>query len=298
MHTVMARHSVVLRLVFAAVLLGCIGCNSMNGSMNNQVGITYYRQGNYSMARDEFQRAAANDPWNADYIGNAATAMKRQGDLVGAERTYRQALNVDPGHQTSNHGLALLMKEQGRTDEANSLLAGWINEQPYSAEPYIEAAWLKRETGDVAGTEQLLLQALRAKPNDYIATAQLGQLYQDTDQPERAAAMYQRSLHAKWNQPEVQSRLTQLQRPYASGASTAAVPRSPTPVAPFSVTAAPRSPTLNSQLGPQSALTPRGETAIPVGQPLPVGSTFNSSGENADPAHTMNSNEGDFVEPH
>src|SRR5437588_748520 len=83
-------------------------------------------------------RAAANDPWKVDYIHNAAAAMKRQGDVAGAERMYRQALAVDPGHQPSYHGLALMLKEQGRSSEAAELLQGWVEQQPYSAEPYIE----------------------------------------------------------------------------------------------------------------------------------------------------------------
>ena len=199
------------------LFLACVspllaGCNGMHGFANNQIGTAYYKQGNYAMARSEFQRAVANDPYNADYVYNLATSRKRQGDMAGAEQSYRQAMAMDPSHQPTYHGLALMLKEQGRTNEAVDTLQTWLDTQPYSPEPYVEMAWLKREMGDIAGSEQLLLGALKVKPNDSVATAHLGQLYQDTNQPDRAIAMYRRSLYTRWYQPEVKSRLATLEQ--------------------------------------------------------------------------------------
>lgn len=292
MRTVMAR-LLAPGLLAAGSILALAGCNTMNGGLNNQFGTAFYSQGNFTVARDEFQRAVANDPYNADYIHNLATAMKRQGDIAGAERTYRQAIDLDPGHQPSYHGLALLLKEQGRTDEAVALLEGWVDQQPYSAEPFIEMAWLKRELGDIAGTEGLLLSALRVKPNDYVATAQLGQLYQDTNQPDRALAMYRRSLQNRWYQPEVQSRVAQLQRhsvgyfgaPAAYGAQAYLGP------APYAY-AAPAQPAL----GRVAAGIPIATAPVIIGQPLPVDSTM----ADGDPAHATDAigSEAPLVEPH
>ena len=224
-----SRRLVALRwAIIATVATALCGCNLMTGLWKNTSGARYFQEGNYSLARDEFRRAILQDPSNPDYWHNLATAMKKQGDLAGAERIYRKALLINPSHQPSYHSLAQLLLEEGRQAEAMDLMQTWAATQPYLAESHIELAWMQREMGDLASAEQSLLQALKIQPNHPIALAHLGQLYQDTGQTDRALAMYRRSLATNWFQPEVQSRVAALgyspatlmaQAPRAGGAS-------------------------------------------------------------------------------
>lgn len=236
--------------LLAFALLALAGCNPMAAWTNNESGKAFYRAGRYAEAREEFRRAAADSP-NPDYIHNYATAARRTGDYTAAEQAYRQALNLDPAHQPSYHGLAVALKDTGRAEEAHSLLSSWAASQPYSEKAYIEMAWLQREMGDHTGAERSLAQALRIKPGHPLALANLGQIYEETGRGPLAVAAYQKSLSSDWNQPQVASRIARLQ---ASGGSAATT----------TIAAAPGGSIIAGAAPPQVASLPYGSSSGPV----------------------------------
>ena len=276
------------------------GCNSMNGVVMNDSGRAYYERGNYTMARQEFQRAIADDPDNADYIANLAATMKKSGDFAGAEQTYRHAMSVDPEHQPSYHGLAQMMHEQGRSAEAHDMLDTWAFTQPYNASPHVELAWLSRETGDRAGAEKSLQHALKINPKHPTALANLGQVYQDQGRPQQAMAYYKRSLNSAWRQKDVQKRLAGLENQYTPNPRRRQIVQNgatgqpmvvhrfqmPTVAAP-TVVAQP-GPVIN---GPQLGAVPSPVTGVPTPvvagspQPTPAIQLAQPVFEDPDPAH-------------
>jgi hypothetical protein len=106
----------------------------------------------------------------------------------------------------------MMMNEQGRRAEADKLIQAYVDTQPYTPGAHIEMAWQKEQSGDYASAERELQQAIDIKPNHPVALAQLGELYERTGQPDRAAAMYRQSLQGNWYQPGVKSRLAAVQQ--------------------------------------------------------------------------------------
>ena len=291
--------SVARAFCLCAILVGSAGCNSMHGWTTNRTGMRAYKDGNYAVAKDSFQKSLYDEPTNADYAHNLGAALKKTGDNDGAERAYRHALALDPSHQPAHHSLAMLLTEQGRTQEAHDLAQMWSDTEPYLPESHIELAWLQRETGDSAGAEQSLRNALRIQPNNDVATAQLGDLYRTTGQNDRAVAMYQRSLHTNWFQPQVQSRLATMN---ASPTQMARVmPRQQQMVyaqpLPGYASAAPTAPIVAGTPGPIMASSPNYASSgwVPAGtvpsSPVVLGTaetmpTLAVPRFAADPAHT------------
>jgi len=183
-----------LLLTFTCVLTGC---NMMASRSHNSNGIAYFEQGEYNLAAEEFKRAVADKPDNANHVSNYATAMKKMGNIERAEATYKHALSIDPSHQPSYHGLASTYMESGRPQMATALLQGWVETQPYNPGAHVEMAGLHRETGNYTAAEHELQSALKINPNHPVALAQLGQIYQS-------------SLVSNWSQPEVHNRVSQL----------------------------------------------------------------------------------------
>jgi len=221
MHSTRNNLSVIcnLAILFSLGTFTFSGCNTMHGVASNEMGNGYYQRGEYAKAHASFTRAIANNPGNPDYVHNLAVVMQKEGDLAGAEQTYRNALQIDPSHQPSHHGLAEVMISQGRQQEAAQHITAWRDTQPYIAESHLEMAWLLQQNGDVNGAEQSLKAAANVYPNHPKVLAHMGQLYQQTGRNEEALAMYEQSLHSEWFQPQVQSRIASIKKPYASASS-------------------------------------------------------------------------------
>lgn len=199
----------------AAVLLG--GCSVASHAQNAQ-GVSLYQQGRYQEAVQNFERAIANNPQNADgYYNLAATYHKlglvshNENELKQAENLYNQCLDRDENNRDCYRGLAVLLAEEGRSDEAFHLLEGWSSKNPSSATPKVELARLSEEFGRYDVAKAHLEDALQSDPHDARALAALARLRERSGNTSQALAVYQRSLWNNRFQPDVAARISSLQ---------------------------------------------------------------------------------------
>lgn len=84
----------------------------------NLLGAIALARGEHSAAARHFEDASALAPLDAGIITNLAEALRRSGDLDGAEAFCRKALAIDPERVTALHTLALALTAQGRGADA------------------------------------------------------------------------------------------------------------------------------------------------------------------------------------
>ncbi len=217
-------------LLFAACGLALTGftltgCSNVTSQALNSEGVRLYQNGNYTQAAEQFQRAIASNPKNANGYYNLASSLHKNGklynrkeDLLQAEQLYNQCLEQHPNHAECYRGLAVLLSETNRQDASFRLLEGWASRSPGLAAPRIELARLLEETNNVPQASARLVEALAIDPHNSRALTALGRLREISGDPQQALANYQRSLAINRFQPAITARVASLKA--ATAAST------------------------------------------------------------------------------
>jgi tetratricopeptide (TPR) repeat protein len=187
-------------LIAGAVFATMTGCQWAAGSQNTQ-GAALYNQGQYTAAMEQFQKAIASDPTDADGYYNLAATTHRLGNqrqdpnlIRQSEALYNQCLDHDPNHVDCHRGLAVLLVDSGRPDRAFTLLKNWAAQNPALAEPRIELARLYEEHGEPQTALKYLEDAVQQDANNARAWLALARLREASGDPVQALQNYQRAL--------------------------------------------------------------------------------------------------------
>lgn len=196
----------------ALVLLvgGCAPLATERVRSWNADGLYLFRKRDYLHARDSFQAALEVAPEDVSIRFNLAQSWERLGKLPEAEKAYQGCLQRDPNNSDCRHALCVLLIRQGRRDDAAKMVEEWLAREPARGDAYALDGWLWHQAGDLPRAQSRLQQALQFEPNNPRALTELALVYESLAHPERALALYERSLDIQPDQSEVVDRVNRL----------------------------------------------------------------------------------------
>jgi protein O-GlcNAc transferase len=168
-------------------------------SAHHLLGILYGERGDAARAADAFARVVALDPRNARGHNNLGNALRVLGRLDDARNAFERAVALKPDYALAIANVAVMWRDAGEVERAEALLKAALA-PPTTGKPPLRAivvalAGLLRERGALDEALPLYEQAIAMAPS---ASAgewfNLGRVYAERDEPERARDAYRRSV--------------------------------------------------------------------------------------------------------
>lgn len=167
------------KLVLIAICLFISACASQSGQerANNfdaaeaaktriSLGLTYLKNGNFSQAKRNLDKALEFAPKMADAHYSLAYYFQRVEEFEQAEKSYRQAMQLDRNNPDILNSYGAFLCQLGRYDQAKGYFMQAVNSQSYNrvAETYENMALCSRSQGQKSDAVEYLERALNHQP--------------------------------------------------------------------------------------------------------------------------------------
>lgn len=198
-----------------------------NARIHTNLGVEYFKKGQYPLAEKHFLTALKLKPRNALVYNNLAEIQEQNGNYEQAEIFLRNAIEITPNHVLARMNLASLLKKLGRFEEslehyffvhqlypeysvpnmeigqlllygsqpkkALSYLLKSLPRQPDNFSLLMAIAESNMRIGKMEESIEYYKKALKKTPGSIIALFNLAMLYSETGNPEQASLYYQKA---------------------------------------------------------------------------------------------------------
>ena len=127
-------------------------------------------------------------------IADAAEQAEDDGDLDGAERLYRQALQIRRHDVVCLANLANILMARNEGNEASTLLLRAVAADPSYADAWYNLACIAQQRGDRQSMQRRLERAIKARPDYADAIYNLAHLHFTAEEYEAAEPLWRRYL--------------------------------------------------------------------------------------------------------
>lgn len=194
----------IVTCVWLATATGCVSTttgapspeadNSDAAGANFQLGIRYFRNEKYELARDRLILSTELDGTEALVWSTLGMTYERLDNMRLAEESHNKAVRLAPRNFDVQNAYAIFLCNQGRFDDARKQFDRSIN-APTNDNPEImatNAGVCLSQRPDYAAAESYFRQALDAKPSHAEALLQMARLKHRTGDNLGARAFLQR----------------------------------------------------------------------------------------------------------
>lgn len=160
----------------------------------------------------EAQTVLAHKPNDTNALMNIGYAYLKTGDFAGAEKTYRQALTIDPKLPAAHYDLALALKMQDQLEAAQKEFAETIRLDPNLAQAHYSLGITYWQLGDFPTTMKEMRAAIAVAPDYAEAHYMLGIVLKQTGQLDEAISELKEAIRLDPNTPGPFNTLGQILR--------------------------------------------------------------------------------------
>ncbi|HEY2956387.1 MAG TPA: tetratricopeptide repeat protein [Candidatus Eisenbacteria bacterium] len=140
-----------------------------------------------------------------------AYCREQAGDLVGAEKVAREALDSQPQNASALNFLGYLLADHNvKLEEARGLIQKAVDQEPDNGAFVDSMGWVYYRLGLLADARQQLERAVQLTGGDAVVCEHLGDVYKDMRLIELARQQYRRSLAGDGSNVRVRSKLDEL----------------------------------------------------------------------------------------
>lgn len=180
-----------------AVVIQLFGCaswrhNKEKAELYLRMGNALLEEGNYANSLAALLKADELDPQNPVILSSLGQVyfMREKYDL--AEKSFKKAVSLQPQYTDAHNNLARVLIEQNKFNEAEKELKTVLSDLTYPAadRAYINLGLLKYNKKEFSLAEDSFKKALKAKPDDCIASSYYGQsIFEQKEYPRAAEAL-------------------------------------------------------------------------------------------------------------
>jgi tetratricopeptide (TPR) repeat protein len=200
-----------------SVLEKCEKNLGLDADLSRRKLLIYRDQGNFKAAIAEGEKLVAKYPYDEEIVITQADLLIRRGQLDAAEKILKKYLDVsDEGRVNANLYLAQIYERKGEENKYFDAIGEVLGESDAEVAPKINIllnlqSQAARSEESLKRTKVLAEKALNAHPEDFHLNVIAADLMMMTNEFEKAAELYEKSLKDDPNNLLVWLRLIQIQ---------------------------------------------------------------------------------------